>query len=560
MQTNLLRYFDQEVAYVRKGFKQFAKQYPHVASGLQLGASSMEDPYATRLIEAFALLTARLRVHQDENFAELQQGLLDILFPYYSAPLPSVAIAQYTPSKKADGIQTVARGDLLETPAIQQQNLRFTQCYDTDILPLTLDQLNIDNSHQLSIEINTINDLCFSDLNINRLRFYINEPESHALVFYQQIMTAVTQIHLSDQQQQVDIDSDAIKMVGFDDNQSLLPWDNITTPSWRLLHEFFNAKEKFLFFDIILADNCLSKFQKKLSISFDFSSDLPDTLRHVKSDSLLINCTPIINVFEKNLEPLSIDNQQAEYPLVVDKRYPEHYEIFAIKYVRDITNPSASYDLAKLHQQAYNTQASWSVKRKYHTLNSHHISQLYLSIANMPTNQQLLEIHSYCFNADLPSMLYLSDQQQHLQLANTNADYDAIRFVNQPSKTKRQDTENNSQLIPQMTDNSLRFTDANYSKSVIKNTLQFCDITHSDSNQAIIDSLIDVTATPSLIRSNDSKLSPFVYGTELQVLLDQQQLVGSSEFLFRQLLMHSFTQEQALNSGLQWSFKQVKRD
>ena len=93
MFDELLPYYEHELAYLRQLGGEFALKYPKIASRLSLSADRCEDPHVERLIEAVALLTARIQHKIDDEFPEITQGLLNILFPHYLAPIPSMAVS-----------------------------------------------------------------------------------------------------------------------------------------------------------------------------------------------------------------------------------------------------------------------------------------------------------------------------------------------------------------------------------------------------------------------------------------------------------------------------------
>ena len=54
-----------------------------------------EDPHVERLIEAFAYLNARTRHKLDDDFPEITDAMLGVLYPHYQAPIPAMAVVQF---------------------------------------------------------------------------------------------------------------------------------------------------------------------------------------------------------------------------------------------------------------------------------------------------------------------------------------------------------------------------------------------------------------------------------------------------------------------------------
>ena len=96
MSVRLEHEYENELAAIRHLAKDFAREHPAVAGRLILSDDTglSQDPHVERLIEAFAFLTARLQVKLKDEFPELVDALLGMLYPHYLAPIPSMAIAQ----------------------------------------------------------------------------------------------------------------------------------------------------------------------------------------------------------------------------------------------------------------------------------------------------------------------------------------------------------------------------------------------------------------------------------------------------------------------------------
>ena len=64
-----------------KSAAQFAEKYPKVASRLALEPTKCEDPHVERLLESFAFLAARIHLKMEDEFPEITDGLLNIVYP-----------------------------------------------------------------------------------------------------------------------------------------------------------------------------------------------------------------------------------------------------------------------------------------------------------------------------------------------------------------------------------------------------------------------------------------------------------------------------------------------
>ena len=94
MSDELLPYYEKELAFIRQLGAEFAKAHPGIAARLRLDADMAEDPHVARMVEAFAYLNARTRHKLDDEFPELTEALLSVLYPHFLAPIPSMSVVQ----------------------------------------------------------------------------------------------------------------------------------------------------------------------------------------------------------------------------------------------------------------------------------------------------------------------------------------------------------------------------------------------------------------------------------------------------------------------------------
>src|SRR6516165_8945472 len=95
MSDVLYPYYERELLFIRQLAQEFARQYPAAADRLRLEPNRSADPHVERLIEAFALLAGRIHHKLDDEFPELTDALLSVLYPHYLAPIPSMGIVQF---------------------------------------------------------------------------------------------------------------------------------------------------------------------------------------------------------------------------------------------------------------------------------------------------------------------------------------------------------------------------------------------------------------------------------------------------------------------------------
>ena len=94
MLKELLPYYERELTFLRELSGDFAQRYPKIARRLLLDGDQSEDPHVERIIEAFAFLTARIHRKLDDEFPEITEAFLQVLYPHYIQPFPSCTLLQ----------------------------------------------------------------------------------------------------------------------------------------------------------------------------------------------------------------------------------------------------------------------------------------------------------------------------------------------------------------------------------------------------------------------------------------------------------------------------------
>src|SRR5688572_11480949 len=152
MRDDLLDYYERELTYLRRSGAEFARRYPKVASRLQLESNKCDDPHVERLLEGFAFLAARVHLKIDDDFSEISEALLNIVYPHYIRPIPSQSLVQFhldrDQGKLTGGLQ-IPRGSLIYSRPVGGMPCKFQTCYDTTIWPIELASARWLTPHEL---------------------------------------------------------------------------------------------------------------------------------------------------------------------------------------------------------------------------------------------------------------------------------------------------------------------------------------------------------------------------------------------------------------------------
>lgn len=134
---SLEHYFRDELAFLRLQGREFADAYPELTRFL---SEQNTDPDVERLLEGFAFLTGNLRAKIEDEFPELTHGLLNMLWPNYLRPVPSMTIMQFSVIPGAIAQPALVRqGCQLDSLPLDEVTCHFQTCHDTgSIRPISV--------------------------------------------------------------------------------------------------------------------------------------------------------------------------------------------------------------------------------------------------------------------------------------------------------------------------------------------------------------------------------------------------------------------------------------
>src|SRR5208283_3814045 len=214
MRDELLLYYERELDYLRKMTVQFAEKHPKVASRLVLEPQRCEDPHVERLLEAFAFLSARVHLKIDDEFPEISEALLTVIYPQLVRPIPSMSIVEFQldPEKgKLTSGLPIERNSMLHSRPVAGVPCTFRTCYDTTLWPVSVTAAEwkppsrlqpavkaSDSSGAVRVELRCAPGVTFQDLKTDRLRFYVNGEGGLVNSIYELLCSRLNRILVRD--------------------------------------------------------------------------------------------------------------------------------------------------------------------------------------------------------------------------------------------------------------------------------------------------------------------------------------------------------------------------
>ena len=339
--------YARELSYLRERGAEFSAAYPKVAARLGIAGRQFADPHVERLIESFAFLTARLQHQLEQGLPELTTGLLGVLHPEQTSPIPAMAIAGFTVDLAESTLTSGATIDAGTTlfAEVAGRTCWFETAYPVTLWPIALtgaafvpwDDLGLPESavprqggagHRPAgaIRLRLASAVPLPSLGARRLRFYIHGDAIESARLYDLLFERErTVVVRGDDGAAV---TAQIRAVGLAPDEGVLPTPTHAHPGHRLVQEYFVFPRKFMFFDVEVPA-LPGRSKADILILLDRR---PGNVS-VRDESFRLGCTPIINLFSRTTEPIRVDRRRHEYRLSGDARRERFTEIHSIEEV-----------------------------------------------------------------------------------------------------------------------------------------------------------------------------------------------------------------------------------
>lgn len=317
MDDRLLDEYLQELRWLRTASGEFARQHPQVAARLRLSEFDCPDPHVERLLEGFALQSARLHQRLNDGFGELSEALLELLSPHLMRPFPSTATACFTADPLAGDLThgyTLPAGTPLYALTAEGKTVWWRTALEQTLWPVTIDELAwcdaatarhhsglAQAQSALRIRLRCLAPHRFSQLAMTSLRVHLcGSPQVNAALF--DLFFA----HV--------IGPRRPQPVGVQNAVRLLPGDAATPASGLALSAWMHCPQALMYFDLPLSagvdDDTMTLF-----IPFDCP---PPAALSLQPDDIRPGCAPLVNLFTRTSEPLIAEHTRSEQRLVAD--------------------------------------------------------------------------------------------------------------------------------------------------------------------------------------------------------------------------------------------------
>lgn len=586
MSDELLRYYNSELAFLRKMGNEFAEAHSAVAGYLKLGTEAEYDPHVGRLVQAFAYLNARTRRKLEDDFPEVSASLLEVLYPHFLRPIPSIAIVQFSLDRaQADmtGGYDLKRGTMLESLPIDGEPCRFRTAYPVTCWPIRVSNTALKGlpfeapKTPFSSSASAVLHMTFSSfapeiglakMETNKLRFFIRAPAPFNFDLYELLMNNVIGIAVAKKAQDESpkiLPVEALKPVGFGRDEGLINFPNRSFPGYRLLTEYFAFPEKFLFFDLELGDALQPYETGSAELYFYLNESVQELEPRVDESTLALGCTPVVNLFTHKAEPIRLTHFSSEYRVIPDSRRPKAYEVYSVDQVTAVSRdnkrvPFRPFYSFNHHGKRASGQQFWHAKREWSPGKEDSEdggTEVFLSFCDLDFNpmepgQYSVDIETTCNNRDLPSRLPFGGGQPQLQIEGGGA-VSKVTCLTKPTETIRPSLRqsNRWKLISHLSLNHLSLSETSSGADAFREILRLYDHRDSQDSRKLIAGLLKVESKPTVGRVDSPVAGGMCRGLQINLNFDEEQYTGGGLFLLASVLdrflglyasVNSFTQ------------------
>ncbi|MGN4066074.1 type VI secretion system baseplate subunit TssF [Burkholderia gladioli] len=486
MDPRLLRYYNRELQHVREMGAEFASAYPKIAGRLGMEGFECADPYVERLLEGFAFLAARVQLKLDAQYPVFTQHLLEMVYPHYLSPIPSMAVVQLHPDTAEDlppAGHAVARHTVLRslTGFGERTACEYRTAHELRLWPLELAEARYFDTPAalaaaglvpppgraaragLRLRFRTLAGAEAKMLALDTLPVYLAGADELPALLYEQLLanglgyTVRTASASEGEFVELHHERAALRASGFDEEQAMLPYGSRSFSGYRLLQEYFACPERFRFVEFTGLRALLARARgKEFEIVVWLDRSVARLHNAIDAGNFRLFCTPAANLFERRADRIHLQGGRTEYHILGDRTRPMDFEVHSVLEVQgygDSQEPEQRflpfYDSNSRNwhggQAAFYTLRReprlLSTRQKQNGARSSYVgSETFIALvdgkdAPYATSLRQLGLRLLCTNRDLPLHMPVGKSYTDFTL-DTDAPVASIRCVAGPTRPR----------------------------------------------------------------------------------------------------------------------------
>ncbi len=607
MHPKILKYYNRELQHVREMGAEFAQEYPKIAARLGMQGIECADPYVERLIESFAFLSARVQLKLDAEYPVFTQNLLQLLYPHYLAPTPSMAILQFEPNLAEAALAsgyTIPRNTSLRSMLGRDDRTPcdYRTAHDLTFWPLQLTSAKYYSSQSalamlgigeaearagIRLSFQCTAGVGNKDLHLDRLPIFIAGADGLPGALYETLFASAlgfTVLDSSVRGIQSRRGKESIERCGFSPEEALIPYGGRSFQGYRLLQEYFAFPQRFLSVALSSLRGAVNVVPgSKFDIVILLNRVTPWLEAAVSADNFRLFCTPAINLIAKRADRIYLEGTQPEYQVIADRTQPLDFEIYDVTRAEGFgaaSEPEVTFEPFYSSREVTwhgRHKAFFSIRREPRLLSSKQRargprssyvgSEVFISLvdadhAPYPSRLQQLGVEVLCTNRDLPLHMPIGKGATDFT-CDIGAPLLSVRCVAGPTKPRASDVHGEFawRLLSHLSLNYLSLLETSPSEgaTALRELLTLYSDANDQAIQRQIDGVRNIVTKPITGRLPSAGPVSYVRGLELQVTCDESGFEGLGSMVFGAVLDEFFRQYVSLNSFTRLTLRTLNR-
>lgn len=599
MDTRLMRHYENELLFLRDMGAEFATAYPKIASRLGMEGIEVLDPYVERLLEGVAFLSARVQLELELQYPAFTSNLLEIIYPHYLAPTPSMMIAAMEPDAQNTAVKdgfvlprhTLMRSRLMEG---EQTQCEFRTAAELTLWPVEITEAEyIDGRGELvaagvagtvparagiRLRLRRTDGEAMSELGMDSLVMHLNASSGNAWALLELLCAQTRGLAGRSTDRRDDwvapLAGGGAVARGYEPEEALLPTPRRSFDGYRLLQEYFAMPERFLFAELTGLNPALRRAKgPDVDIYILLGEGNRDLAPMIVPDAFTLNAVPAVNLFPKRCDRVHVTTRDTEQHVIPNRTAALDFEIHTLESVIGISSDGADdvvfrpfYSATDFTAAGENHPAYYTVRRRMRQRSekerlrgvrtSYLGSETYVTLVDrnqVPYGASMdqLAVRALCTNRDLPLLLATGDDDL-FQLPE-GGPVRKIRLPVSPTRPHPTLAQGDTawRLISHLSLNYLSLTDGgtgDQSAAALRELVGLYAPLGDRVTEKQLEGIVSVKSRPIVRRMSDEVLSTAVRGTEITIGFDDSFFEGSSVYVLGAVLERFLRKYASINS------------
>ncbi|MEE8106477.1 MAG: type VI secretion system baseplate subunit TssF [Planctomycetota bacterium] len=566
-QDGFTEHYLRELEALRKDGRDFAERFPKIAGRLKLEDTGSADPHVERLMESFAFLTARVQRKLDDDYGELSDAMLEVLYPHLLRPIPSMAVVELSPDLEqnlpAAGLR-VPKGTRFLSKPIRGEPLVFRSTAPATVWPIQVKHASIESPDSalldrvpaaravLRLGLSCLGSYEFSALRLQSLRIFLRGDERVVAELYEFLGAHSGTLEIEDANGRRVASASKIQPLGLAESEASLPYPARSAPGYRLLQEYFAFPQKFHFIGI---DGLRGLAGSEATLHIPLMRDPAINTAQVSPENFSLSAVPLVNLFPMTADPITTTADATEYDVVPDTQRVNDLEVYSVESVTSV--PAGGGERTAVppffsvsHDSRAEPTAHWHMRRRASRKKGDDGTEVALAFVDLDRSSaaipdRTLHVEIFATNRDLPAQSTQWGKADDFRLEGVPG-VSSVRCIHRPTPTQRPKLSGaeNWRLVSQLSLSHLSFANV----ESLRELLRVYDIAGSPSTRQQIEGVRDVRSEPTTRWVRSRFGAGFCRGMRTRLVVDRERFLGASPFLFAGVLERFFGMSCAINS------------